>query len=130
MSKKDLSELIGVDTETYTKYENKRLKFQNQNMVNKIIKILDMNTEEVKVPEYIKFLNSNPNEKIKQYMQENDLNIRQFSKIIKVNENTVANWINKGTQISIQTFNKLKNMKKNLENKKHKYKSRESELEP
>lgn len=68
MSKKDLSELIGVDTETYTKYENKRLKFQNQNMVNKIIKILGMNTEEVKVPEYIKFLNSNPNEKMKQYM--------------------------------------------------------------
>lgn len=130
MSKKDLSELIGVDTETYTKYENKRLKFQNQNMVNKIIKILGMNTEEVKVPEYIKFLNSNPNEKMKQYMQENDLNIKQFSKIIKVNENTVANWINKGTQISIQTFNKLKNMKKNLENKKHKHKSRESELEP
>ena len=89
-----------------------------------------MNTEEVKVPEYIKFLNSNPNEKMKQYMQENDLNIKQFSKIIKVNENTVANWINKGTQISIQTFNKLKNMKKNLENKKHKHKSRESELEP
>ncbi len=130
MSKKDLAELIGIDTETYKKYENKRLKFQNQNMVNKIIKILGMNEEKVKVPEYIKFLNSNPNEKIKQYMQENDLNIKQFSKIIKVNENTVANWINKGTQISIQTFNKLKNMKKNLENKKHKHKSRESELEP
>ena len=130
MSKKDLSELIGVDTETYIKYENKRLKFQNQNMVNKIIKILDMNTEEVKVPEYIKFLNSNPNEKIKQYMQENNLNIKQFSKIIKVNENTVANWINKGTQISIQTFNKLKNMKKNLQNKKQKHKNKESEIEP
>ena len=84
MSKKDLSELIGVDTETYIKYENKRSKFQNQNMVNKIIKILGMNEEKVKVPEYIKFLNSNPNEKIKQYMQENNLNIRQFSKIIKV----------------------------------------------
>ena len=130
MSKKDLSELIGVDTETYTKYENKRLKFQNQNIVNKIIKTLGMNTEEVKVPEYIKFLNSNPNEKMKQYMQENDLNIKQFSKIIKVNENTVTNWINKGTQISIQIFNKLKNMKKNLENKKHKHKSKESGIEP
>ncbi len=38
MSKKDLSELIGIDTETYKKYENKRLKFQNKNMVNKIIR--------------------------------------------------------------------------------------------
>ena len=130
MSKKDLSELIGVDTETYIKYENKRSKFQNQNMVNTLIKILGMNKEKVKVPEYIKFLNSNPNEKIKQYMQENNLNIRQFSKIIKVNENTVANWINKGTQISIQTFNKLKNMKKNLQNKKQKHKNKESEIEP
>ena len=128
MYKKDLAKELGMDESTYIKYENKRLKFQNQDMVNKIIKILGMNEEKVKVPEYIKFLNTNPNEKIKQYMKENNLNIRQFAKIVKVNENTVASWINKGTQISIQTFNKLKKMEKKLEIKKQKNKG--NEIEP
>ncbi len=37
-----------------------------------------------------KFLNTNLNEKIKDYIKDNNLTIKQFSKMIKVNENTVA----------------------------------------
>ena len=77
-----------------------------------------MDEEKVKVPEYVQFLNTNPNEKIKRYIQDNNLTIRQFSKMIKVNENTVASWINKGTQISIQTFHKLKKLEKKQKRKK------------
>ena len=128
MYKKELAELLGMELDTYAKYENKRLKFQNKDMVNNIIKILGMDEEKVKIPEYIKFLNTNPNEKIKDYIQDNNLTIRQFAKIIKVNENTVAGWINKGTQISIQTFNKLKKMEEKLEKKKQK--RQKQELEP
>ena len=40
--------------------------------------------------------------------------------MIKVNENTVAGQISKGTQIPIRTFNKLKKMKEKLEKKKQK----------
>lgn len=129
MYKKDVAEQLGMDESVYRKYETKRLKIQDPKIVNKLIKILDMNENEVNVPEYVQFLNSNPNDKIKQYIEENNLSFRQFSKIINVNENTVADWVNKGHRISIKTFHKLKKLNEKKRKKDNKMK-RHEELEP
>lgn len=76
-----LSSMIGLDRDSYYQYENKILKLNNIDTIIKIINALEMNEEDL--PEYVRFIIDNPLEKIKSFMEINNMSKTEFSEKTK-----------------------------------------------
>ena len=59
---------LGIERNTYMKYERKQVELTDLNMINKIIKYLGIK-EKPKVSEYVRFLMSNPEKQLKKYLK-------------------------------------------------------------
>lgn len=114
-----MAEIIGIPVTSYYKYENGSNNLNNIKLIDKIantLKIKDLK----KFPEYYKFLKTNPNQRMRQYIEKNRLSIRMFAKIIKIEYKVVYDWVKYDTTISETNYNKLKNKYKKLFKEKEK----------
>lgn len=104
----EFARIIGLDPDSYYQYENRVLKLNNVETIEKMINVLDMSEDDL--PEYIKFVRNNPIEKIKQFMDKHNISQSSFSRNSNIPLRTIAGWFDrkKDSQISIKNFNKLK----------------------
>lgn len=98
---------LGLDRDSYYQYEYGKMKLHKVEVLKKIVKILEMKQEDL--PDYIKFLINNPIEKINAFMEKNNMSKKEFSQNTKIPINTMYKWFIDDVQISIKSFNKLKN---------------------
>lgn len=100
LTQKQLSNKINVSRDTVMSIENKDKQFYNVETINRILSIIDKNQELNIKDEYIKFILSNPNEKIRLYREKYNLNKTEFAKLMKVNRKTIRSWENNTHTIS------------------------------
>lgn len=70
--------------------------------MDNLINILGMEKSKIKIPEYVEFLRSNPNERIRKYKKENNITYKEFGKLAKVHEKTVSRWIKNKSDASLK----------------------------
>lgn len=116
-----------IDEDVYARYERKKLIVKSTKLVDNLIDILEMDKSKIKIPEYVEFLRSNPNERIRKYIKENNITYKKFAKLAKVHEKTVSRWIKNKSDVSLKEFH---NVMKVLDGKIDlKHKSKDDEME-
>lgn len=106
-TKKQLAEELGISPQKMSNYEMRRVEMKNPKIIQGIINIL--NIENPNLTKYQRFLLENPNEKIKDYILENNEDLREISKILSIEPKTIMNWIlNDDVIISEESYNKMK----------------------
>lgn len=108
-----MAEMIEVPYCCYQKYENGSMNLNNIEIIDKIINVLEIKDLE-RFPDYYKFIKTNPNKIMREYIEKNNLSIRKFSKMIGINTSIVHRWVKKDVRISIGNYKKLKNKYKKL----------------
>jgi|GEM_PF-5464945 len=108
---------LNIPLSSYVKYEQRNMNLSNPKIIQQIIDILHIENIE-KFPEYFKFLKTNPNQKMRDYMAKNNMNINKFAKFININHKVVHQWIKRNTTISKQNYEKLKKNYKSIKKKK------------
>lgn len=103
---KDFAKKLGLDTDSYYQYESGKMKLQNVETLKKIIEVLEMKEDDL--PEYIKFQINNPTEILNAFMKKHNMSKKEFSKNTKVPKDTVYKWFTTDIQISINSFNKIR----------------------
>ena len=106
-TKKQLAEELGISPQKMSNYEMRRVEMKNPKIIQGIINIL--NIENPNLKKYQRFLLENPNEKIKDYILENNEDLREISKILSIEPKTIMNWIlHDDVIISEESYNKMK----------------------
>ncbi len=106
-TKKQLAEELGISPQKMSNYEMRRVEMKNPKIIQGIINIL--NIENPNLTKYQRFLLENPNEKIKDYILENNEDLREISKILSIEPKTIMNWIlHDDVIISEESYNKMK----------------------
>jgi len=127
LSQREVAEKLKIDEDVYARYERKKLIVKSPELVDNLIDILEMDKSKIKIPEYVEFLRSNPNERIRKYIKENNITYKKFAKLAKVHEKTVSRWIKNKSDVSLKEFH---NVMKLLDGKIDlKYKSKDDEME-
>lgn len=82
---------IGLNPDTYYQYENRTFKLHNTDTIEKIVEVLEIGEENL--PEYVKFIKSNPIEKLKKYLIDNNItvNCKGKCKNVMVNARCTTN---------------------------------------
>lgn len=126
-SQQDVAVKLGIDQDVYARYERKKLIIKSPELVDNLINILGMDKSKIKISEYVEFLRSNPNERIRKYIKENNITYKKFAKLAKVHEKTVSRWIKNKSDVSLKESH---NVMKVLDGKINlKYKSKDDEIE-
>ncbi len=128
-TKKQLAEELGISPQKMSNYEMRRVEMKNPKIIQGIINIL--NIENPNLTKYQRFLLENPNEKIKDYILENNEDLREISKILSIEPKTIMNWIlHDDVIISEESYNKMKrNYNKIFHQGKHNYLEEDEEEE-
>ena len=127
LSQREVADRLKIDEDVYAIYERKKLIVKSPELVDNLIDILEMDKSKIKIPEYVEFLRSNPNERIRKYIKENNIIYKKFAKLAKVHEKTVSRGIKNKSDVSLKEFH---NVMKVLDGKIDlKYKSKDDEIE-
>ena len=104
----DLGIKLNFERSTLIHLENREMKLVNANLIKGIIKELGIE-DKIKInDDYINFLLNNPCEKIRRARKKRKLTIKEFSKLVGVNETSVRRWEHGHYNISRKKYEKLK----------------------
>ena len=117
-----VGQVIGVSGKVYYKYEKRINKFKDREKIEAIANFLGIE-EKLKMPP--------PNHKIdyqelRMFLRQNDITNTAFSKEIGVSRRSIIDWINKGTNISEESYIKIEEIIRKL-NKNNKIEEEEME---
>lgn len=104
----DLCAKLGCKRGVLNQLENREIKLINIDIIQGILKELNIEDKINMNDDYIAFILNNPSETIVNFRNNNNLKISDLSKMIKTNVNVIKKW-EKGTeQITRNSYNKLK----------------------
>lgn len=92
--KTKMANLIGVDAETYSNYEKKRIPFVNPVYVNILLEELNIK-EKIEIPEFIKFIEEYPLPKIINILKDEMITKSDFIKKSGISRYALDSWIKK-----------------------------------
>lgn len=105
-TQKEVAKAIGISESTYGNYEENKTELTNIKTINKILKFLEF-TEEPKVSDYVKFLMSNPEKMLEEYLKENKISKNKFSKLSGISRRAMLDWFNHTKGISKESYEKI-----------------------
>lgn len=108
ISKRQLSQEVGIDDQTYIDYERKLNQLSNPYLAEKFIKVLGVE-DELELPDYYEFMKKYPHKKIVQYIKENFSGPTEFSRKSKINLGTIRSWVHakKDMNITLECYKQL-----------------------
>lgn len=128
-SVRELGEKINISQKRLTSYELRLAELKDPKVIKGCIKVLDI--KEPQLTDYQRFLLDNPNQKIKQYILDNNIKLEQMEKLLNIKAKTILNWISHDdVLISEESYNKMKrNYNKIFHQEKHNYLEEDEEEE-
>lgn len=107
MSKRELSQKVGIDDETYRQYELKNYEIQKYEIAEKMLKALEIE-DKVELPEYFKIMKKCPLDKIKKIITEN-ISKKLFSEQTGIAISTINTWFqkNRPNALSADSYKKI-----------------------
>ena len=106
LSQQQLADLAGVSVCTIKRIERNKI-ISGQNTYRHIIDALQVNSSLI-YDDYFSFINSNYDQYIKNYRNQNKLTQLQLSKILHIHVKTIMRWEQKKSFPSIQQYNLIK----------------------
>jgi DNA-binding XRE family transcriptional regulator len=113
-TQEQVGQVIGISGKQYYKYEKRMHQFKDQEKIKAIANFLEIEEE-------LKMLPSNhqvDNQQLKNFLIENDITNTEFSKQIGISRRSIVDWFNKNVEISEDSWTKIKEFMRNLENKR------------
>ncbi len=97
-----IAKLIGVDDETYSKYETKKIPFINPAHINIILEELDIK-DKIEIPEFVKFIEEYPLSKIISIIKDEMVTKSDFIKKSGINREALDRWLKENGSQKIPT---------------------------
>lgn len=113
-TQEQVGQVIGISGKQYYKYEKRMHQFKDQEKIKAIANFLEIEEE-------LKMLPTNhqvDNQQLKNFLIENDITNTEFSKQIGISRRSIVDWFNKNVEISEDSWTKIKEFMRNLENKR------------
>lgn len=100
VTKAELADSIGVDAETYSNYERKRMEFINPLHINIILEKLDIK-DKVEVPEFSKFISEYPLTRIVKILKDEKINKVDFVRKSGIKRGSIDRWFRRDGNLKI-----------------------------
>ena len=127
-TQKQIGQVIGISESTYQRYEAKECEMEDVKRINKLAEFLEFEEQPI-MSDYTKFMSSNPEKKLQQYLKKNKISKNKFSELSGISRRAMLDWFNGKKSISKESYEKIVEFIKNYEKNKEKQKQIEEDEE-